>query len=124
MPQSSQMPDLVLEEKPGALENKPKPGTSVSGLVGLGIIALCGLCCSLPLVAGSGLAISVAAALAFLSVAWPVVLGIIGLTILISGAIVVRRTGRRANPGNSPTSFSEMAACSACNVDGSCGCQN
>ena len=116
MPQSSQLPDLIIEEKTGALEETKKSWAGVGSLAGLGVIALCGLCCSLPLLAGSGLALGGAAVLAFLGANWQIVAGIIGFTILAGGVILVRQARSRVASG-------ETGDCSACSLDGSCSCK-
>ena len=123
MPPYSQMPDLVIEEKPGATKNNLKSKAGAGGLLGLGIITLCGICCSLPLLAGSGLALGGAAVLAFLSAAWPILLGIVVVISALGGIFLVRQTRPRGELSNPTISSGETEACNACNLDGSCGCK-
>lgn len=121
MPQS-QVSDLVIEEKTEGLEETKRSWAGVGSLAGLGVIALCGLCCSLPLLAGGGLALGGAAVLAFLGANWQIIAGIIGLAVLTVGVGLVRQT-RRRKPANFPAASGETGECSACSLDGSCGCQ-
>jgi hypothetical protein len=115
----SQISDAVIEEKTGTLEDTKK---SWAGVGGLGIIALCGLCCSLPLLAGGGLALGGASVLACLGATWPIIAVVVGLAVLATGIVWLRQTSRR-NPASLPMTSGETGECSACSLDGSCGCK-
>lgn len=103
----------------------PKKIARGFGWSGFGIIVLCGICCSLPLL-GGGLAVGGAALLAFLNLTWFWV-GVMPI-LIISAILLSRRYWGR--PGittsGSPRRFAQSCAKKgdSCPTDHSCGCGN
>ncbi len=91
--------------------SSPKPKGKAFGLMGLGVISLCGIACSLPLLLG-GLAIGSAAVWSFLSLTWPIALGLLAFVTGLGWFIIARKNNQ------SPTGTI------GCSSDSACGCKD
>lgn len=108
-----------------------KPKAKDLGLAGIGIISLCGLACSLPVLLG-GLAIGGTAVWSFLSLSWLVAGGIVVLIMMAAWFLVrIRNTRAKmsrlmvggANASVTKSDGSVPVEGSACSADSSCGCK-
>lgn len=103
----------------GQLTTTSKSKSSGVIWTGLGILALCGICCSAPILAGIGAAIG---ATALLSFAWPTI-GL-GVAVLLGAILFIVILTRKYKATHS-ASMNSGASCSSskCSVDGSCSCK-
>ncbi|HEX2909909.1 MAG TPA: hypothetical protein VH186_03805 [Chloroflexia bacterium] len=101
-------------------------------MAGIGIISLCGLACSLPVLLG-GLAIGGTAVWSFLSLSWSVAVGVVVLIVLTAWFLVRIRNNRakmaglmvgRANASVTKSDGSVPVEGSACSADSSCDCKH
>lgn len=102
--------------------SKKKAG-NLGWLSGVGIIIMCGICCSLPLL-GGGLAIGGTALLAFFNVSW-VWLGFGLISIIVTLLLTRRYWSRPAHSGSSSSGRLAKSCISnggKCPADRSCGC--
>ena len=108
-----------------------KPKVKDLGLAGIGIISLCGLACSLPVLLG-GLAIGGTAVWSFLSLSWLVAGGVVVLIMIAAWFLVRIRNTRakmsrlmvgRTNAGVTKSDGSVLVAGSVSSADSSCGCK-
>lgn len=103
---------LIESDKLQSGKNQKKNADNLQavGWTGLGLVALCGICCSAPLLAGVMLAGG--SIIAFLAtIAWPLAI-LVGLSLLIGLFFWVRRP---------KTTCQNLAG--SCGADGACGCK-
>ncbi len=114
--------------KPSSTKTTAPKASSLGWWSGIGVIVLCGICCSLPLL-GGGLAIGGTGLLAFLNVTGLWLWLAVALTVLLIVSLLIIRLRRsnRVQTESGPGGLS-MKSCTcenngaSCPSDHSCGC--
>ncbi|HEX2912410.1 MAG TPA: hypothetical protein VH186_16500 [Chloroflexia bacterium] len=105
--------------------------TKKLGLAGLGIISLCGLACSLPVLVG-GLIVGAAAVWSVLSLTWPIALGLVALAATATWFYLAAKNNRtrtsrwlrrKADYAGAESFPGQQVIASACNAGGRCDCK-